>query len=254
MKGYKGVVVKYLTLEDKNSQVIFEPGIRYTLPKLDHDINDFNDCYFHFCKTPEDVLIWGFDYIRTSIEMAKYPSMASHGESYRLFEIYARDDCFSYADHYVTNDFTLIRELPPEEIYTYFMKSEKAFSAMCTAEGLSSSKGRELLDNYHKAGIRTIHSMLDDESMVENYFTQLYRGLKPSKKIESFRKIFYSCKPMNLMEDEIYVRYAYIQCCRNIRNGKNFNRDYEKLNSMGGIAKRYCLLICAMKSQGLYSI
>lgn len=119
MIGYKGVELYKGVLGD--GKWIYELGIPYVEKYRDPFSTEYQDVYSHYCKTIEDVLWWGRDYIDSplrNLDGKQYPEV-------RLFEVRAEGHYFQNTKlGWVSNQLTLLREVPQEEIIEYFNNLE----------------------------------------------------------------------------------------------------------------------------------
>lgn len=155
VKGYKGVLLTNGVLGDE--KYIYEIGIPYVEKRKDPFSTDYQDTYSHFCIRIEDVLGWGRNFISSPINYS-----TGIGESeYRLFEVEAKGHCFqNTSSGWVSNNLTLVREVPQEEIYAYFINRSSSSNEAITPE---------IMEHYRTSDIKPYRN---DLSRVEVKYLQ----------------------------------------------------------------------------------
>lgn len=177
IKGFKGVNVANGILRSKN--YIYELGIPYVQERKDPFGSDYQDTYSHFCLSMEDVLFYDFNYI-------KNPILYHQGfeiPDYRLFEVEAKDHSFeNTSGGWVSNHLTLVREVTPEEIYSYLINHP--FLEDC-------ADSQKLLKQYRETNIRPYKNGLT-RSEVESLQKELLER-RPNKKGDYEEWLTFSC-------------------------------------------------------------
>ena len=118
--GYKAVTETNGILKTHN--YIYEIGIPYEEEQRNIYTTDFQDCYSHFCRNIEDVILCSgkTDFISSQINPPAYSII-------RLFKIKAEKHCLQITKRgWVTNKLTLLEEITKKEIIDYFEEHSDA--------------------------------------------------------------------------------------------------------------------------------
>lgn len=210
MKGYKGLEIHNGIIRGSH-EYIFEIGVPSVESRRDENRTDFQDCYFHYCESIEDVLNW-----RNFLSVKKMGMV-----EYRLFEIEAEDHYFmNYDIDWVTNRMTIIREIDKMEIIKYFdtYPSKKEI-----AKKILKNNGYDQ-EKIFEAFVRTeralFHKVLNDQEVITKYIKNCFRyGQDYCPQKEAIALKINQCEECEyyswLGSTETYISNCYYELVRN---------------------------------------
>ena len=154
--GYKAVPEEKGVLRTHN--YIYEIGVPYEEEQRNIYITDFQDCYSHFCRKIEDVVMCSgkTDYISSQINYAEDNFFFTIT---RLFKIKAEKHCLQNTKFgWVSNKLTILEEVTKEDIISYFEKNADAkekiikhYDDLQIFEKLNNSQVKQYVSRYSNA-------------------------------------------------------------------------------------------------------
>lgn len=193
--GYKAVPECNGILKTHN--YIYEIGVAYEEPQRNRFCTDFQDCYSHFCRTMEDVLMCPgkTDYISSQINYNDENS--AFLQIIRLFKIKAEKHCFQNTTKgWVTNKLTLLEEVKKEEIVKYFNEHPEAKEKV-RGYYRQDNPNFEIWDSFEKSVVPSYTNIYTREEDIHSFFIKrCYNYNKPECKQNSLVdiNICNSCK------------------------------------------------------------
>ncbi len=221
MSGYKGVDLYKGVLGD--GKWIYEIGIPYVEEYRDPFSTDFQDVYSHYCKTIEDVLWWGRDFIDSPLLNLE----GKHHKECRLFEVRAEGHYFQNTRFgWVSNKITLLREVPQEEIIEYFNNLENGHDRLYNLLRFNFIEDPESAWKRYCSCVvpRYRNDYTEEETLrlcVEN--SPLYGSGAVCKAINDIHYCLSCTKRGYCFEERYnYTRYCYLSIRSKIHSGKPY--------------------------------